>query len=129
MNSKILSAISAVLFLILAIYTAINSDFISTALAVVGIVISVLSFFKSDSKASYSQQKNLNKEIEKVLINASSGNFEDRITHIDMSDPAAKSAWALNDLLDQLEAFERDIKESINAAKNGIDYRDIAPQG
>jgi methyl-accepting chemotaxis protein len=46
-----------------------------------------------------------------------------------MNNPNANAAWALNDLLDQLEAFERDIKESIESAKNGIDYRDIAPQG
>ncbi|HIE59666.1 MAG TPA: chemotaxis protein, partial [Hydrogenothermaceae bacterium] len=68
-------------------------------------------------------------QIEKILIKASNGDFESRITNINLKDSKAKAAWALNDLLDQLEAFERDIKESIEAAKNGIDYRDIPEQG
>ena len=64
---------------------------------------------------------NLTHKIEQVLLKAERGNFEDRIIHIDNSNPMAKTAWAVNNLLDQLEAFQRDILASINAAENGWD--------
>lgn len=128
MNYKVLAAISGVIFLILGIYTGINADYVSAVISAVGLIITLL-IFTSNNKTSSSKQSNLQEEIEKLLLETSNGNFENRITHIDLSDPSSKAAWALNDLLDQLEAFERDIKESIEAAKNGIDYRDIAPQG
>jgi len=128
MNYKVLAAISGVIFLILSIYTGINADYVSAVISAVGLIITLLIFISNNKKSS-SKQSNLQEEIEKILLEASNGNFENRITHIDLSDPSSKAAWALNDLLDQLEAFERDIKESIEAAKNGIDYRDIAPQG
>ncbi|AZV46238.1 chemotaxis protein [Nautilia sp. PV-1] len=128
MNYKVLAAISGVIFLILGIYTGINADYVSAVISAVGLIITLLIFISNNKKSS-SKQSNLQEEIEKILLEASNGNFENRITHIDLSDPSSKAAWALNDLLDQLEAFERDIKESIEAAKNGIDYRDIAPQG
>ena len=129
MNYKILSAIGGVVFLIIAVYTGFHTDYISAIMAVVGMIISILGFISNSAPSTSKKQSNLQQQIEKILLEASNGNFESRITHIDMNDSSAKAAWALNDLLDQLEAFERDIKESINAAKNGIDYRDIAPQG
>jgi len=130
MNYKILSGISGLIFLILGGYTGFNGDYISAGISALGLIVSLITFFSGPSSAGSSNNKtNLQNQIEKTLIEVSEGNFESRITHINNSDPSAKSAWALNDLLDQLEAFERDIKESINAAKNGIDYRDIAPQG
>jgi len=127
MNYKILAGISGIIFLAIGVYTGINGDYISAVFAIVGLIVTALTF---TSKNNVSIQKsNLTSKIEKIILEASNGNFESRITNIDMNDPFAKAAWAVNDLLDQLEAFERDIKESINAAKNGIDYRDIAPQG
>jgi len=128
MNYKILAGISGALFLGLGAYTGINGDYISAVIALLGLITTFLIFLNKNTPSTQNNSK-LNSEIEKILIEASNGNFESRITHINLNDPAAKTAWALNDLLDQLEAFERDIKESINAAKNGIDYRDIAPQG
>ena len=125
MNCKIISIISAVLFLVVAGVSGFNGDYISALVAIVGIVVSIIPLLKKEENT----KSNLFNKIERILIEASNGNFESRITHINMQDPNAKAAWALNDLLDQLEAFERDIKESIEAAKNGIDYRDVAKEG
>jgi len=125
MNCKTISIISAVLFLIIAGVGGFNGDYISALVAIGGIIVSIIPLLKKEK----TQNSNLFNKIEEILIEASNGNFESRITHINMKDPNAKAAWALNDLLDQLEAFERDIKESIEAAKNGIDYRDIAKEG
>ncbi|GAB6074591.1 methyl-accepting chemotaxis protein [Nautilia lithotrophica] len=128
MNYKIIAGICGVIFLIIGAYTGFKGDYISAGISVLGLIASIYAIFSTPAKTS-SKQSNLQEQIEKILLEASNGNFESRITHINTSDPSSKAAWALNDLLDQLEAFERDIKESINAAKNGIDYRDIAPQG
>ena len=128
MNYKITAGICGLIFLILGGYTGFNGDYVSAVISIIGLIAAIYAAF-SKSTNSAEKQSVLQEKIEKILLEASRGNFENRITHIDMSDPSAKAAWALNDLLDQLEAFERDIKESINCAKNGIDYRDIAVQG
>ncbi len=69
-------------------------------------------------------------DIQRVLCHASEGKLEDRITHIpnDHSNNA-EIAWAVNDTLDQLEAFMRDIATTIDAASEGKTYRHTYPQG
>ena len=124
MNSKILASILIIISLIIAVIGFLNSDLITGVLGIIAIGVSSLFFFIKEKKESPLIEK-----IKKIVIEASKGNFQNRITHIPKNDENFDFAWAVNDLLDQLEAFERDIKESINAAKNGIDYRDIAPQG
>ena len=69
-------------------------------------------------------------DIQRVLCNASEGKLEDRITHIPNDDSNnAEIAWAVNDTLDQLEAFMRDIATTIDAASEGKTYRHTYPQG
>jgi methyl-accepting chemotaxis protein len=58
-------------------------------------------------------------KIESVLLKAENGDFSGRITNINNSEKSAKIAWAVNNLLDQLESFQRDITSAINAAQNG----------
>ncbi len=127
MKSNILFWILAGIFLILAIVTGINGEYLYAALSAIGVIVSLFGAFKKDN--STAPKDDILKKIEEVIDSASEGDFEKRITHIPQDSPYYNFAWSTNDLLDQLEAFERDIKESVNAAKNGIDYRDIAPQG
>ena len=119
--------ISGIIFisLIISIIAFLNSQIILGLLGIVNISIASLFFFIKDKE----NKNEILEKIEDVVINASKGNFQKRITHIPPDSEYSNFAWAVNDLLDQLEAFVRDIKESVNAAKNGIDYRDIAPQG
>ena len=124
MNSKILASILIVISLIITAIGFLNSDLITGVLGIIAVGVSSLFFFIKEKK-----QNSLIDKIKQIVIEASNGNFQHRITHIPKEDENSDFAWAVNDLLDQLEAFERDIKESINAAKNGIDYRDISPQG
>ena len=125
MNSKILASILIVLSLAIAILGFLDSNILIGVLGVLGVGVSSLFFFIKEKN----KKNDLIEKIKKIVIEASKGNFQNRITHIPKEDENFEFAWAVNDLLDQLEAFERDIKESINAAKNGIEYRDIAPQG
>ena len=125
MNYKKLTAIGIlILSLIISAVGFFNGDIINGVLGILTFFASIVFLIPAKEKTS-----NLIKNIEDVIINASKGNFSKRITKIPKDDPLYNMAWAANDLLDQLEAFQRDIAESINAAKNGIDYRDIALEG
>ena len=124
MNSKILASIIIILSLIISTLAFLNSELILGVLGIITAAIGGLFFIKKEQK-----KDDLLEKIKDVVIDASKGNFQKRITHIPKDSENFNFAWAVNDLLDQLEAFVRDIKESVNAAKNGIDYRDIAPQG
>jgi len=128
MNSKTLFFISAALFLAVAGYGAYAGDYVSAALGGLGAVVSLFGAFKNKTKTNDSKSSLLPK-ISKIIEKASNGDFNDRITMIPKNDPLYDLAWDVNNLLDQLEAFDRDIKESVRAAQQGIDYRDIAPQG
>nr|WP_086248738.1 MULTISPECIES: methyl-accepting chemotaxis protein [unclassified Campylobacter] len=68
-------------------------------------------------------------EILNVACGASKGNLEARITNIDNNSRLVKIANCINDLLDQVEALQRETQSSIVAAKNGDDYRNIYTQG
>ena len=124
MNYKIFSAASAGLFLAVLAYGIYKGDYVSAAIGAIGMVISVIPLFNKEKKES-----GLITKISTTIKKASEGDFNERITNIPKDDSLYHLAWDVNNLLDQLEAFERDIKESINAAKQGMDYRDISPQG
>ena len=92
-------------------------------------LILLISFFIPSTQSSGRNSKII-ADIQRVLCNAAQGKLEDRVTHIpqDNSDNA-QIAWAVNDTLDQLEAFMRDIATTIEAASKGETYRHTYPQG
>ena len=125
MNYKKLTAIGIlILSVIISGVGFFNDDIINGVLGILTLIGAIIVLVPQKEENS-----NLIKRIEEVIINASKGDFAKRITKIKKDDTLYHMAWATNDLLDQLEAFQRDIAESINAAKNGIDYRDIALEG
>jgi len=72
----------------------------------------------------------LRDEIRRVLAATSKGDLEQRITHILSEDKGQEDlAWAVNDVLDQLEAFMRDVSTSIAMASDGKTYRRTFPSG
>jgi len=124
MNSKIVKLILAGLFLIIAVIGGIYEDYINSGIGIIGFLVALYSLKSKEKKSD-----NLKTKIDKVLIAAENGDFEPRITNIDKNSEFFDTAWAINNLLDQLEAFEKDISYSIAAAENGIDYRDIPIEG
>ncbi|DAB30725.1 MAG TPA: chemotaxis protein, partial [Sulfurimonas sp. UBA12504] len=66
----------------------------------------------------------------KVLREAADGKLNGRITNIP-NDNSRESAfaWTINDVLDQLEAFMRDVETSIEGASVGKTYRTTNPEG
>ncbi len=64
-----------------------------------------------------------------VTNQARNGNLETRITNINKKNPLSKIAFGVNDMLDQLEAFMRETKTSIESASQGKAYRNVFNEG
>jgi len=88
--------------------------------------MSLSSLFKGNNSTS----TQLTSHMMKVVVDAANGNLEGRITNIpnDESDNT-KFAWAINNLLDQMEAFMRDSSTSIKCASSGKTYRKADTSG
>ena len=88
--------------------------------------MSLSSLFKGSSINS----SQLTSDMMKVVVDAANGNLEGRVTNIpDDGSENSKFAWAINDLLDQTEAFMRDASTSIKDASSGKTYRKADPAG
>jgi methyl-accepting chemotaxis protein len=64
-----------------------------------------------------------------VIEQAKIGNLETRMTMINDHDEMAKLSWNINDLLDQLEIFMREINASVEKASQHQYYRKVIPEG
>ncbi|WP_281276857.1 methyl-accepting chemotaxis protein [Sulfurimonas crateris] len=90
--------------------------------------MSLLSLFKTSSnKTTHHRMQEL---MINVLKDAAEGKLSGRITNIpnDGSKEAA-FAWTINNVLDQFEAFMRDVETSIESASVGETYRITNPTG
>ena len=75
-------------------------------------------------KAKDTNNSQLMQQMMQVVIDAADGNLEGRVTNIpDDNSQNSKFAWAINDLLDQTEAFMRDTETTIECASSGKTYR------
>jgi methyl-accepting chemotaxis protein len=74
--------------------------------------------------SSSQQEGELARRMREVLKDAADGKLEARVTNIPADNSSDSAfAWALNDVLDQLEAFMRDTATTIAAASKGQTYR------
>ncbi len=109
----------------ICVYALVISEFVLAGLALVVIIVS--SFAKPAATAISTY---LRDEIRRVLNATAKGDLEQRITHIHSKDKGQEElAWAVNDVLDQLEAFMRDVSTSIAMASDGKTYRRTFPSG
>jgi methyl-accepting chemotaxis protein len=76
-----------------------------------------------------SESTNLLHKINQVVDEASKGNIEVRITNIDPNDPLSKTAWNINNMLDQVEATLRGTANALQRAGEGDTYRKVFCQG
>jgi methyl-accepting chemotaxis protein len=72
---------------------------------------------------------NILEQIQKVVVSASEGKLEGRITGIDPKDPLSSTAWAINNLLDQVESVLRSSATAITKASNGETHRKLFCEG
>lgn len=109
-----------------AIYLLIVGNII-LSLILFGIVALCL-FLPSGSRIN--KESDVAKSMQKVLKDAALGKLEGRVTHIPNDESVESTfAWALNDVLDQLEAFMRDAETTIKNAAEGKTYRRTYPAG
>ena len=123
MNLSSLFKVKQTLLLVLAlvaivIYSLVIADYILAAITFLVLIISI--FIPSSTENT----TDITNAMERVLRNASAGNLEDRVTNIPADGSSASfRAWALNDVFDQLEAFMRDTRTTIEYASLGKTYR------
>ena len=122
MNSKILAVIIVLISIFLSGFGFYKNDLMVGIVSILPFLCGILLLFIKDEK---NKKNYLLNKIQEIIADVANGNFSKRITNIDENNPLEKMAWAINDMLDQLEAFQRDIAESIQAAENGINYRSI----
>jgi methyl-accepting chemotaxis protein len=70
--------------------------------------------------------------IDRLAVNlqeAAQGNLDQRITHIKKGGATEKLSWALNDLLDQQEAYFREVISAFDHASRGRTFRLAMDQG
>lgn len=68
-------------------------------------------------------------QIEKVTADAANGHLESRVTGIDQNDPLAKTAWNINNMLDQVEALMRETATATDQASKGNSHRNLYCSG
>lgn len=64
-----------------------------------------------------------------AMQEVSAGRFQHRITHIDTSTELGRLCWNLNDMLDQLETFNREQTTTFQHHLDGHFYRKTMPVG
>lgn len=112
-------------FLAMAVVALWHKDWLELAIVIAGMVIAP--FIPSSVSL---REPRIDDAIEEVLLAAAKGDLEKRVTHIRTEDKTQEAlAWAVNDTLDQLEAFMRDAQSSIEAASKGQTYRTTYPAG
>ncbi|MCP5279599.1 MAG: CZB domain-containing protein [Thiobacillus sp.] len=68
-------------------------------------------------------------DLSEVLQEVSAGRFRRRITHIDGSTEIGRLCWHMNDMLDQLETFNREQATTFRHHVDGKFYRKAMPAG
>jgi len=117
-----------ILFVALLAVSAYSLFIAEYILAGISAIIAVIAIFIPSQETS--TNSNIQRDMIRVLKNASEGKLEDRVTHIpDDGSINSEFAWTLNDTLDQLEAFMRDVLTTIENASIGKTYRRTYPTG
>jgi methyl-accepting chemotaxis protein len=111
-----------ILSLLVVCYLIYRADYIAGGIIALVTLLSLL-------LEQQHQQDELTSKIEKVLKSIGNGKLESRVTQIDPNHPLSEIARSLNDTVDQLEAFIREVQTSVKAAESGIDYRNIFYNG
>ena len=81
------------------------------------------------STSKISNKNSLKDKIDFVVNEAANGRLEARITGIDPKDPLAKTAWNINNMLDQMEALMRNTNTAVKKASQGENHRVIFCSG
>lgn len=109
----------------LGAYVTGISDVMTTSTLLCGVAMG--SFF--GSRKTMQCDAEIYQKVLSVVREAAQGNLEPRIVNVDPKKPMGQVAYAINDLLDQVEALMRETKTSIESASQGKQYRNIFNEG
>lgn len=109
----------------ISIYQFLSGDLGGGSALLAGAVVG--SFFSS--KKEFAVNADIYEKLLNVTREAAQGNLEARIVNVDPNAPLGKIAYNVNDLLDQVEALQRETQTSINSARLGKTYRNIFNEG
>ena len=106
-------------FIIVSLLTALFVGYsYSILVASIVFVLFLLGIF-IPSTNNNTHDRELLKQMSKVIKNAGDGKLEDRITNIPQDSQYFEIAWGYNNLVDQVETFIRDTVTAINFASEG----------
>lgn len=131
LNNNFKSVSFLVIFLlsiVIALYLLLMSE--EKIIAIVLLIATFISMFlpSISGGGSCKIDRQLD-EILRVVDKASDGELTDRIVFADNNTTIGKVAWGINDLLDQVEVFLRETRNSIEHIEKGEIYRDVFPAG
>jgi len=106
-------------------YFAGYTDSLATSGVLFG--VGVGSFF--GSRKTMQCDSEIYEKVLNVVREAAKGNLEPRVVNVNPKQPMSEIAYAVNDLLDQMEALMRETKTSIESASQGKTYRNIFNEG
>ncbi len=114
-----------VTLLCVSIYQFISGDIATGSALLTGAIGG--SFF--GSKKTIPVDAQIFENLLKVTKEAKDGNLEPRVVNIDINTPMGQMANNVNELLDQVEAIQRETKTAIQKAGEGKNYRNIFSGG
>ncbi len=103
-----------------------QSDFI--AAGILGVMMMVTLFLPA-AKKSQSEDTALLDEILRISKKAGNGELSSRIETTDEFSKEGQIAWAINDMLDQVEVILRESRNTIREINQGKTYRSLFPAG
>ena len=110
-----------------SIYLLFSSEFFVGGVLITVAIASL--FLPNSSSNTVDQDEAILKRILKVSQNAADGKLSSRICASNDGRLTTKVAWAINDLLDQVEVILRESTNVIYEINNGKLYREVYPQG
>ena len=122
------SAFVSLVFITITIFYLLvfKHDYIFSGISFIALFI-VISLFKC--RVDVIREDELFQKINDVASKLADGKLGYRITSIDKDSAFKNIAWTINNTLDQLEAFMREIETSIQSAGQGIMHRNILDSG
>ena len=109
------------------IITLVYFSFASNVMivAIIGVVIFIIGILMM----GVTTKDSVLERIESVLLDASNGMLEGRVTSISPDSPFSSLAWSFNNLLDQVEAYMRESIVAIQLAEKGEENHIMHPDG
>lgn len=112
----------------IAALSFINQASFAKTMIVIAVILSFVLFLSAWFFMTIYKKELL--KTNEALLKVANGNLYHRVTNIDKSNVnLAKISWNINNLLDQMEAFSRDISSSLQGIAQGNMNRKMFPSG